>query len=92
VPRLFETDGRGDGSEGAALVSSDSVLSVSEILSNTASGNPGSESTASALGDHDLAAEYMIAVDTVGVDTGMALYNPGTDTANITARLLDEQR
>jgi hypothetical protein len=32
--RLFETDGSGDGSEGAAVVASDSVLSVSEILSN----------------------------------------------------------
>ena len=89
--RLFETDGSGDGSEGAAVVTSDSVLSVSEILSNTNAGNPVSESTVPGLGDHDTAAAYMIPVDTVGVDTGIALYNPGSDSASIKVQLIDSK-
>ena len=89
--RLFETDGSGDGSEGSALISSDSVLSVSEILSNTNSGSPVSESSVPALGDQDIVAAYTIPVDTVGVDTGIALYNPGTDSATIKVRLIDSK-
>jgi hypothetical protein len=87
--RMWTTDGTGDGSEGAAVVTSSSILSVSEILSNTNSGNPVSETTAPALGDQDLVTEYLVPIDTIGADTGVALYNPGTASVNITVKLLD---
>jgi hypothetical protein len=80
---LFVTDGSGDGSESAAIITSDAVLTVSEILSNTNAGSPVSESAVAALGDHDVTAAFTTPVDTVGVDTGIALYNPGTGSATI---------
>lgn len=89
--RLFVTDGSGDGSESAAVITSDAVLSVSEILSNTTAGAPFSESAARAPGDQDLVTEYLVPVDTVGADTGAAVYNPGTASVNITVKLLDSK-
>src|SRR5260370_28671974 len=78
--RLFVTDGSGDGTAGAAVVTSDVPLSVSEILTNAdPAGSPLSESTAQGLEDIDLALEYLIPADTTpSLDTGVALYNPGT--------------
>ena len=88
--RLLVTDGSGDGSEGAATITSDSVLNVSEILSSTNLGDPVSESAVPAIGDKELVTASTIPVDTAaGIDTGVALYNPGTDGAMITAQLLD---
>ena len=87
--RLFSTDGSGDGTGGAAVVTSDSQIEVSEILSNTASGDPLSESSVAALGDSDLMTEYLIPVDTAGLDTGAAMFNPGPGAATITLSLLD---
>src|SRR5260370_16100641 len=89
--RLFVTDGSGDGTAGAAVVTSDVPLSVSEILWNAdPTGNLLSESAAAALEDLDLGLEYLIAVDaTAGTDTGVALYNPGKSAATVTLKLLD---
>ncbi len=89
--RLFATDGSGDGSAGAAVVTANTALSVSQILSNTdPTGSPPSESSATALEDTDLAVEYLIPVDAAaGLDTGVSLYNPGTTAAAVTLKLLD---
>ena len=89
--RLFESDGSGDGSNSGAVITSDTVLTVSEILSNTNAGAPVSESVAPALGDHDLLTEYLVPIDTVGADTGVAVFNPGTSSVNITVNLLDSK-
>ena len=89
--RLFATDGSGDGSAGAALVSSDAPVSVSQIITYVdLAGNPLSESAVPALLDPDLALEFRIPVDTTGaLNTGVALYNPGTAAATVTLRLLN---
>ena len=87
--RLFVSDGSGDGSDSAAVITSDTVLNVSEILSNDNASAPVSESTAPALSDSDLVAEYLVPIDTVGTDTGVAVFNPGTASVNITVKLLD---
>jgi hypothetical protein len=89
--RLLTTDGSGDGSSGAAVISSDAPLKVSEILVNTSgSGDPLSESAVPGLATEDLAAGFMVPVDaTVGFDSGIALFNPGTAAAQVTMQLLD---
>ena len=89
--RLFTTDGSGDGTAGAAVVTSNTPVSVSEILSNADStGSPVSESSATAVEDSGLALEYLIPVDaTAGFDTGVSLYNPGKVAATVTLKLLD---
>jgi len=89
--RLFVSDGSGDGSDSAAVVTSDTVLNVSEILSNENAGAPVSESAISAVADQDLVSEYLVPIDTVGADTGVAVFNPGTASVNITVKLLDSK-
>ena len=66
--------------ECSAVVSSDAPVSVSQIVTYVdLAGNPLSESAVPALLDPDLALEFRVPVDTTGaLNTGVALYNPGT--------------
>jgi len=72
--------GCGDRRTGSAVVSSDAPVSVSQIVTYVdLAGNPLSESAVPALLDPDLALEFRVPVDTTGaLNTGVALYNPGT--------------
>ena len=87
--RLFVTGGRGEGG-GAAVITSTAPISLNEILSSTNAGEPAGESMVAAVEDTELAVEYSVPVDTVGgVDSGIALYNPGTAPATVTLQVLD---
>lgn len=90
--RMLVTDGTGDGSAGAMVVTSDVPLSVSSILTFAdPAGTTGSESALPAVTSQDLAAEYRLPVDTAsGMNTGIALYDPAKAAATVTLRLLDE--
>lgn len=90
--RLFTTDGSGDGSLIAGQVTSDIPVGVSALISSfDVSGNISSETNAPAFSADELAAEYLLPVDTTGLlNTAVALYNPSpTATASITITLLD---
>lgn len=89
--RLWTSDGKGDGSPGAVVITSDSPLRASVIVSSVnGSGDVISESAIPAVSGEELGLEYLAPVDaTAGVDSGIALYNPSPASAQITARLLD---
>ncbi|HEY3739604.1 MAG TPA: hypothetical protein VGL53_07160 [Bryobacteraceae bacterium] len=90
--RLFTTDGSGDGSLIAGQLLSDIPIGVSAVISSVdVSGNVSSETYAPASSADELAAEYLLPVDTTGVlNTVVALYNPSSAaTASVTISLLD---
>ena len=88
--RVFATDGSGDGSAGAVAIGSDVPLSVSGIVSFAdLSGNEVSESGERGVDGQDLVTEYLIPIDTTeGVNSGVALFNPGPGSATVTMHLL----
>jgi hypothetical protein len=85
---ILRTDGSGSGSAGAATITSSLPVVVTEILS--VSDSTGSLMAETALGDSDLFPEHIIAVDTTGnLNSGVALFNPGTAAVGLTFSLFD---
>ncbi len=86
--RILQTDGTGDGSAGAAVISSSAALGVSTILSAyDSNANPLSESGASGS---DVNSAYLIPIDTTGgPNTGVAIFNPAASTVALTFTLFD---
>lgn len=88
--RVFSTDGSGDGSAGAVTVGASAPLNVSGVVTLTdLTGNVLSESGEIGIGSMDLIGEYLVPVDTTnGLNSGVALFNPGTAAATVKLRLL----
>ncbi len=88
---LYTTDGSGDGSLSAAQVGSDIAVSIVGIVSNLdLSGNVLSETYAPAVSGEELAAEYLLPVDTTGpLNTAVSLYNPAATALTVTLTLVD---
>ncbi len=88
--RFLQTDGTGTLTAGAATVISTAPVNVSALFAvyDTA----GKFLTEAGVGSSDAAIEFVIPVDTTGTfNTGVALFNSGTGTANLTASLQDLQ-
>lgn len=86
--QILQTDGSGDGSAGAAKVSSTAALGVSTIVSAyDSNGNPLSEASASSS---DLYSRYVLPIDTTnGLNTGAGIFNPSATPASLTFALFD---
>jgi hypothetical protein len=86
--QILQTDGSGDGSAGAATISSSGALGVSTILSvYDANGNLLSESGASSS---DVNSGYLVPIDTTrGLNTGVGIFNPATTPTMVTFTLFD---
>ena len=86
--RILQTDGSGDGSAGAAAISSTAPLGVSTVLS--AYDPTGALLSESGSGSSTANGVYVIPVDTTGgLNTGVAIYNPGPKASALTFALLD---
>ena len=86
--RILQTDGTGALAAGAARVSTSAKIGVSAIFSVfDASGN---FQTEAGVGSSEALTDFVIPVDVSGsFNTGVALYNPGTETAAVTLILSD---
>jgi hypothetical protein len=86
--RILQTDGSSDGSAGAATVSANVPIGVSTIVSAyDASANLVSESGA---GNSIIRSAYVIPVDsTLGMKTGVVLFNPNATASALTFTLFD---
>src|SRR5580692_1937347 len=86
--RILQTDGSGDGSAGAATISSSAALGVSTVVSAyDPTGALVSESGAASSGANSA---YVVPVDTTGgLNTGVAVYNPGATASALTLTLFD---
>jgi len=86
--RILQTDGSGDGSAGAATISSSAALGVSTIVSAyDSTGALLSESGAASSGAN---AGYVIPVDTTGgLNMGIGVFNPGATASTLTLTLFD---
>jgi hypothetical protein len=86
--RILQTDGTGDGSAGAATISASVPIGVSTIVSAyDASANLVSESGA---GNSIVGSAYVIPVDaTLGVKTGVVLFNSNATASALTFTLFD---
>ncbi len=86
--RTLQTSGSGDDPGGAAVIGSDQVLSVWGVLAafNSSEGPLGETGFAAA----GTSTGFRVPVDaTSGLNTGLALYNPGKVPAAVTASLMD---
>jgi hypothetical protein len=86
--QILQTDGSGDGSAGAAMVSSSAALGVSTLISAyDLNANPISESGASSS---DLNSGYLVPIDTTGgLNTGVGIFNPAAAPSTLTFSLFD---
>jgi hypothetical protein len=86
--RILQTDGSGDGSAGAATISSSAALGVSTIVS--AYDPTGVLLSESGAAGSSANSAYVIPVDSSGgLNTGIAVYNPGTKASTLTFTLFD---
>ena len=87
--RIFQTDGSGDVATGAATVTASDAIGISAIFSIfDAAGN---FLTEAGVGSSAALTDFVVPVDSTGFfDTGLALFNPGSDAALVEFQLLDE--
>ncbi len=84
---FMQTDGSGALVTGAAHVSSTESVAVSGVFAIYVDG---SFVTEAGVGASELKTNFVIPVDMVGFDTGLALFNPGTTDASLDLTLLNE--
>lgn len=86
--QIFQTDGLGSVSVGAATVTSTAAIGVSAIF--TLYDGAGHFMTESGVSSSQLLTDFTLPVDITGnFDTAVALFNPGNSQVNIVLRLLD---
>ncbi|MBI4455334.1 MAG: carboxypeptidase regulatory-like domain-containing protein [Acidobacteria bacterium] len=86
--RILQTDGSGTATSGAATVTASAAIGVSAIFSIFDAQD--TFLTEAGVGSSDPLTEFVIAVDTTGTfNTGLALFNFGSDTASIRLRIID---
>lgn len=86
--RIYQTDGSGPLTVGAAAVHSSSPIGVSGIF--TIFDTQGRFVTESGVGSSPILADFVVPVDSSGnSNTGLALFNPNSDQVSITAVLFD---
>ncbi len=85
---ILQTDGTGPIVTGAASVTASANIGVSAIFTNfDADGRYLAEA---GVGSSEAQTDFVLPVDTTGLfNTGLALFNPGTGSASITAELRD---
>ncbi len=85
---ILQTDGTGAIVTGAASVTTSAKIGVSAIFSNFDA--DGRYLTEAGVGGAEPQTDFVLPVDTTGLfNTGLALFNPGTSQAVITAELRD---
>lgn len=86
--RILQTDGSGSLAAGAARVSTSAKIGVSAIFSVFDSS--GNFLTEAGVGNSEALTDFVIPVDvSASFNTGIALYNPGSETASVTLILYD---
>jgi hypothetical protein len=86
--RILQTDGSGSLAAGAARVSTSANIGVSAIFSVFDSS--GNFLTEAGVGSSEALTDFVIPVDvSASFNTGIALYNPGSETASVTLILYD---
>jgi hypothetical protein len=86
--RIYQTDGSGPLTVGAAGVHSTSPIGVSGIF--TIFDTQGRFITESGVGSSQILADFVVPVDSSGdFNTGLALFNPNSDQVSLTAILFD---
>jgi hypothetical protein len=86
--RILQTDGSGPLAAGAAHITASAGIGVSAIFSVFDSS--GNFLTEAGVGSSEALTDFVIPVDvSASFNTGIGLYNPGSDTASLTLILMD---